>query len=449
VKDLLPTSFTYVSDNSLGKYNVGTGIWDVGTLPKGTSQTLTITTTLNTSVLVTNQAEVYQSDQIDPDSVPNNGSKKEDDYASAPSADLSLTQSVNNLNPDVGTNIIFTITVSNAGPGGTTNVTVKDLLPSGLTYVSYTGTPGTTYSSSTGIWTIGSMSNGSSMTLNITAKVTTSGIKTNWAEVWASDESDPDSIPGNGSTTEDDDASATIIPISVPTPTRTPTPIRTSTPTYTPTLRPTYTFIPPVGRPIINELLPRPGFDWNQDGKVNTFDEFIEIKNIGNADIGLSGWTLDVLGSSRYSLPAVTLKVGQRMVFYGLQTNLLLRDGGDTVRLISPIGKIYAAYTYAIAKVEDRSVCRLPDGYGSWYEDCIPTPNLINTRQGVVPSMPGGKAFESPVCDLPDSLPAAFLFAECRGYGANIWHSFYWDQFGWQGDQYIPANMSKWESFVQ
>jgi hypothetical protein len=222
-------------------------------------------------------------------------------------------------------------------------------------------------------------------------------------------------------------------------------------PTPTPVV-PVYTLVPRVGRPIINEFLPRPGFDWNGDGKVNTFDEFIEIKNIGNADISLSGWKLDDeanRGSSPYSLPAVTLKVGERMVFYGLQTNILLGDGGDTVRLINPSGKIYDAYTYLIAKVEDKSTCRLPDGNGSWYEDCIPTPNLTNSREGIVPSMPGGSSYQSPVCDLPDTLLYDFLFAECRGYGADIWYSFYWDKTGWQGDRYIHDKLSKWESFVQ
>ena len=63
--------------------------------------------------------------------------------------------------------------------------------------------------------------------------------------------------------------------------------------------------------------------------------------------------------------------------------------------------------------------------------------------------MPQGEAFGSPVCDLPDTLPADFLFAECRGYGANIWRSMYWDKTGWQGDQFVPENMSKWESFVE
>ncbi|MHB8778799.1 MAG: lamin tail domain-containing protein, partial [Anaerolineales bacterium] len=57
-------------------------------------------------------------------------------------------------------------------------------------------------------------------------------------------------------------------PWSAPTPTRTATPVRTPTPTP-------YVI---AARPIINEILPRPGFDWNQDGRVDVFDEFIEIK---------------------------------------------------------------------------------------------------------------------------------------------------------------------------
>lgn len=208
------------------------------------------------------------------------------------------------------------------------------------------------------------------------------------------------------------------------------------------------------GRPIINEFLARPGYDWNQDGKVDVFDEFIEIKNIGNLAISVSGWQLDDeenLGSDPFFLPDVTLAPGERAVFYGLQTNILLSDGGDTARLIDPSGKIYDSYTYAIAKVVDASTCRLIDGVGSWYEDCTPTPGLTNTREGVLPSMPdvNGEKFTSPVCDLPDTLPADFLFAECRGYGANVWSSFYWDKPGWQGDQPVPENQIDWKSFIE
>ncbi len=229
-------------------------------------------------------------------------------------------------------------------------------------------------------------------------------------------------------------------------PTKKPTPFRSPTPV-----------VVIVGRPIINEFLARPGFDWNQDGKINVFDEFIEIKNAGAVAISLSGFRLDDeagLGSEPFTLSNIILQPGERIVYYGLETNILLSDGGDTVRLLHPNGEVYDSYTYPVAKNEDQSICRMPDsksnefGFGEWKTDCIPTPNIANTREGKVPSAPG-ETFEPAVCDLPDTLPADFLFAECRGYGANIWSTFYWDQPGWQGELYIPENMSKWESFIK
>ena len=49
-------------------------------------------------------------------------------------ADLSLTQLVSNSSPNAGESVTFTIVISNAGPYAATGVTVKDLLPTGLTY---------------------------------------------------------------------------------------------------------------------------------------------------------------------------------------------------------------------------------------------------------------------------------------------------------------------------
>lgn len=240
------------------------------------------------------------------------------------------------------------------------------------------------------------------------------------------------------------------------TPKRSNTPAPTATPSKTRT--PTRTLPPPTiridPRPIINEILPRPGYDWNGDGRTDVYDEFIEIKNLAAIDLNLSGWKLDDDpngGSSPYTLPSITLKPDERIVFYALDTNILLSDGGDTVRLIAPNGKIYDAYTYTVAKAEDRSICRLPDGNvfdDGWFDDCIPTPNLTNTREGSVPASPGGNA-ESPVCDLPDTIPADFFFAECRGYGAGIWNPLYWDKTGWLDKLFIPDADAKWKSFVE
>lgn len=600
VKDVLPSSFSYVSDDSGGAYNSSTGIWNVGSISNGATRTLRVTATMISSSLGINWAEVWEADQIDTDSLPGNSSTAEDDDDSAPEADLRISQAVsNNGYPGLNTNFLITVTVTNDGTVGSTNVQVRDKLPAGISYVSHSTSTGT-YSSGTGIWTVGTLNNGASATLIITAKVTTAGIFTNWAEVWKSDLPDPDSIPGNSSTTEDDDDSAVISyrhvlinevawagtsaslpndqwielynPYSVavnitgwqlraadstPAITLSGTipaggffllerddnstvsdvpanqiftgalstsgealtlynqfgdavdtangnggawPKGSLAPNYASMERqgtgaetdtswvtntgvtkngknanggsiygtpgqknstgvlptPTPTNIPPalptpVGRPVINEFLPRPGFDWNQDGRVNVFDEFIEIINLGPVNINLRGWKLDDeanLGSAPYTLPDVELKPGERYIVYGSQSNILLGDGGDTVRLLNPSNKVYDAYTYKLAGVEDRSICRIVDGSGNYYEDCIPTPNRPNSREGSVPVMPQGD-FVSPVCNFPDTIPADIFFAECRGYGANIWRAMFWDAAGWNGDLLIPAKDSKWPSFVE
>ncbi|MFM8369995.1 MAG: lamin tail domain-containing protein, partial [Chloroflexota bacterium] len=228
-------------------------------------------------------------------------------------------------------------------------------------------------------------------------------------------------------------------------PTPTPGPNRTATPTRT--LLPSTVVINP--RPIINEILARPGFDWNQDGKTNVFDEFIEIKNLTATDLSLSGWKLSTVDGDTFTLPAITLKPGERIVFYGEETNILLSDGGETVRLSNSSGKIYDAFTYELARAEDRSFCRLPDGNpgNSWFEDCIPTPNITNTREGKSPTSPDDAA--SPVCNLPDTIPLDFFIPECRGYGANIWNPYYWDQLSGIFKKWITDETSKWDSFIE
>ena len=132
-----------------------------------------------------------------------------------PVADLSLTKTVNNATPNVGSNVTFTLTLTNSGPNNTTGVIVKDLLPAGLSYVSSTPSGTTTYNNTTGVWTVGALNNGSSATLDIVAKVTGTAVVNNTAEVTASSLPDPDSTPDNNVSTEDDQASVIIGTIPV------------------------------------------------------------------------------------------------------------------------------------------------------------------------------------------------------------------------------------------
>ena len=114
-------------------------------------------------------AQVTASDNFDPDSTPGDDSTTDDDDDTValtpnPVADLRLEKSVNDGAPDVGTNVVFTIVVTNDGPSDATGVTVTDLLPSGYSYVDSTVTQGS-YDPVTGIWDVGELAGGASATL--------------------------------------------------------------------------------------------------------------------------------------------------------------------------------------------------------------------------------------------------------------------------------------------
>lgn len=101
VTDLLPSGYTYSGFTvSTGTYNPTTGIWNIGNLNNGKSETLQITAIINPTGNYVNSAEITAADLPDPDSTPNNGVTTEDDYDTAftvpilrgTDSDLSLTK---------------------------------------------------------------------------------------------------------------------------------------------------------------------------------------------------------------------------------------------------------------------------------------------------------------------------------------------------------------------
>lgn len=127
-----------------------------------------------------------------------------------PFADLSLAKTVSNANPVSGTQVDYSLTVTNnsASTSSATNVQVRDILPPGVSFVIANGQGN--YNATTGIWTINTIPIGGTRTITITVNVTAgaSATVTNDAEIIASSVIDLDSTPGNGSTDEDDDAFA-------------------------------------------------------------------------------------------------------------------------------------------------------------------------------------------------------------------------------------------------
>ena len=182
----------------------------------------------------------------------------------------------------------------------------------------------------------------------------------------------------------------------------------------------------------ISEFLPRPGHDYNNDGLVDVFDEFIEIINAGKINVNLGDYRLDDeqnLGSPSYSLPSITLKPGERAVFYASETGVLLSDAGDTVRLLRGSSTVVDAYTYGVVRYPDQAWCRIPDRLGYWNKPCFPTPGNPNALAGTFPLPPGyPSSYRAPLCLLPDTTPEQFVYAECEAGGDEIWNRKYWDE---------------------
>jgi len=110
--------------------------------------------------------------------------------AVSPDVDLMVTETVDNLTPEVGSNITFTIVAKNNGPGNATGVDVTNNLPSGFTLVSSSATIGTV---GAGVWTIGSLANGASATLTMVVTVLPTGTYPHAVSIFGA-ETDPSTL---------------------------------------------------------------------------------------------------------------------------------------------------------------------------------------------------------------------------------------------------------------
>jgi uncharacterized repeat protein (TIGR01451 family) len=133
--DTLPANVTYVSDNSGGAYNPGSGVWTIGNLANTVSATLNITVQVNPAIApgtsVVNNVTASAT-EYDPNAANNAGSAT----FTIPAVDLSVAKSVNNGTPNHNDTIIYTIAVTNnSGTIGATGVSVSDTLPANVTYV--------------------------------------------------------------------------------------------------------------------------------------------------------------------------------------------------------------------------------------------------------------------------------------------------------------------------
>ncbi|WP_281321893.1 gliding motility-associated C-terminal domain-containing protein [Flavobacterium aestivum] len=196
VAETLPTGYTFVSATpSVGTYNGTT--WAIGNLANGANETLTIVATVIVSA-TNDYANTASISGNETDPVTSNNTSTVTPTAT-PNADISVVKTVSTNSPRVGTNVTFTIAVTNNGPSDATGVTVAETLPSGYTLVSASPSVGSYDGTTT--WTIGNMLNGASATLTIVAKVNVS-VTNDYANTASISGSDPvDLDPTNNTST--------------------------------------------------------------------------------------------------------------------------------------------------------------------------------------------------------------------------------------------------------
>src|SRR5262249_5709971 len=116
-------------------------------------------------------------------------------------ADLALGKSVSNPTPNVGDVITYTVTLTDLGPNAATGVTVQDLLPAGLTLLSFSPSRGT-YTPGTGLWAVAAVDPSAAQTLPLTARVDSPTPATNTAAISHADQFDPSTGNSSASATE-------------------------------------------------------------------------------------------------------------------------------------------------------------------------------------------------------------------------------------------------------
>lgn len=214
VKEDIPDSLALVRTiASKGTFDKNTNIWTIGKLASGATEKLVVVTKVLSVGNITNPVEVTTST---PDKNESNN-KANNSTTAYELADLELIKSSDKKVYYVGDQMHWLITVINHGPSKACDVLVKDVLPSATKFISYTADKGS-FDSSKGIWTIGELENGESVTLDILCKALKSGEFTNDATVnTTTNESDVSNNFDNATVTVKD-----VEPTPDPTPEPTP-----------------------------------------------------------------------------------------------------------------------------------------------------------------------------------------------------------------------------------
>jgi len=184
VRDPVPAGLTYEVGSISGGTTrseadpTGTGLeWNIASIgPLGSTQVTfqarVINGALNTNPTIVNTASFISADQADSNSGNDSGSVQVDVVG----IDLNINKTVLPVNAEEGETVTYTITVNNPGTQQATNVTIRDIVPNGISYVGGTISGGDSNNDSnpdsTGLtWSLTTLNGGQTRTLEFDAVV--------------------------------------------------------------------------------------------------------------------------------------------------------------------------------------------------------------------------------------------------------------------------------------
>jgi len=221
ISDVLPVGITYVPASVTGpgaNYDAGTRTftWTLPTVSNGTPIVLDYDVTVDSGSaslgVLSNTANLVSLDQTDSNAVNNNSVVDIDPVG----LDVQVLKTVSDTTPEEGETVVYTITVNNLSSQPATNLTIGDIVPTGVTYTALSITGGDSNSDATptsgaGLtWTINTLAGSGTSVLSFSAVVdaSTSGTTiVNDATLNSLDQTDDNAVNNIGS--------ATITPVGV------------------------------------------------------------------------------------------------------------------------------------------------------------------------------------------------------------------------------------------
>ena len=149
VSEIIPEGYEYVSDDSNGNYQSDA---DIILLPN----------------LAAGEKVVLKIKAITPVDELNKDNQKNTTVATGKASDIRINKTVDNLNPQKGEEVEFTVEITNKGNGEATQIKVSDIIPEGYEYVSDDGSG--VYQADTDILTVPGLAAGEKTIVKIKVK---------------------------------------------------------------------------------------------------------------------------------------------------------------------------------------------------------------------------------------------------------------------------------------